>query len=80
MATMQTIGLYKSLPGTEEQPIEPAAPFNAAINNERKNHNVLEDAYEKEVADINEKTRIVWCHLVLTAFFGQLFHKRTRVA
>ena len=32
----------------------------------KKNHKVLKDAYEKEVADIKEKRKNVWCHLALT--------------
>ena len=65
MAMMQTKGLYKSLLGTEEQPNEPAPLANGASNDE-KNHKVLKDAYEKEVADIKEKRNNVWCHLALT--------------
>ena len=63
---MQTKGLYKSLLGTEEQPNEPAPQANGAINDEKKNHKVLKDAYEKEAADIKEKRNNVWCHLALT--------------
>ena len=63
---MQTKGLYKSLPGTEEQPNEPAPLANGASNGEQKNNKVLKDAYEKEVADIKEKRNNVWCHLALT--------------
>ena len=63
---MQTKGLYKSLLGTEEQPNEPALLANGASNDEKKNHKVLKDAYEKEVADIKEKRNNVWCHLALT--------------
>ena len=66
MAMMQTKGLYKSLLGTEEQPNEPAPLANGATNDEKKNHKVLKDAYEKEVADIKEKRNNVWCHLALT--------------
>ena len=66
MAMMQTKGLYKSLLGTEEQPNEPVPLVNAATNDEKKNHKVLKDAYEKEVADIKEKRNNVWCHLALT--------------
>ena len=65
VAMMQTKGLYKSLLGREEQPNEPAPLANGSTNNE-KNHKVLKDAYEKEVADIKEKRNNVWCHLALT--------------
>ena len=51
----QTKGHYKSLPGTEEQPNEPAPLANGASNDEKKNHKVLNDAYEMEVIDIKEK-------------------------
>ena len=54
---MQTKGLYKSLLRTEEQPNEPAPLANGASNDE-KNHNVLKDAYEKEVVDIKEKRKM----------------------
>ena len=66
MAMLQTKGLYKSLLGTEEQPNEPAPLANGATNYEKKNHKVLKDAYENEVADIKEKRNNVWCHLALT--------------
>ena len=66
VAMMQTKGLYKSLLGTEEQPNEPAPLANGATNGEKKNHKVLKDACEKEVADIKEKRNNVWCHLALT--------------
>ena len=66
VAMMETKGLYKSLLGTEEQPNEPATLANGATNDEMKNHKVLKDAYEKEVADIKEKRNNVWCHLALT--------------
>ena len=66
VAMIQTKGLYKSLLGTEEQPNEPAPLANGATNDEKKNHKVLKDAYEKEVADIKEKRNNVWCHLALT--------------
>ena len=62
---MQTKGLYKSLPGTEEQPNEPEQLANELSNDEEKNHKVLKDAYEKEVADIKEKRNNLWCHLAL---------------
>ena len=65
VATMQTKGLYKSQLGTEDQ-LEPAPLANRASNDEKKNHKVLKDAYEKEVADIKEKRNNVWCHLALT--------------
>ena len=52
MAMMKTKGLYKSLLGAEEQHNEPAPLANGASNNGKKNHKVLKDAYEKEVADI----------------------------
>ena len=51
---MQMKGLYKSLNGTEEQPNQPAPLANGASNDEKKNHKVLRDAYEKEVEDIEE--------------------------
>ena len=66
VAMMQTKRLYKSLLGTEEQPNEPASLANGASNDEKKNHKVLKDAYDKEVADIKEKRNNVWCHLALT--------------
>ena len=66
VAMMQTKGLYKSLLGTEEQPNEPAPLANWASNDEKKNHKVLKDAYEKEVAEIKEKRNNVRCHLALT--------------
>ena len=66
VAMMQTKGLYKSLLGTEEQPNEPAPLANGSSNDEKKNHKMLKDAYEKEVADIKEKRNNVWCHLALT--------------
>ena len=47
MAMMQTKGLYKSLLATEEQPNEPAPLANEASSDEKKNHEVLKDAYEK---------------------------------
>ena len=37
-----------------------------ASNDEKKNHKVLKDAYEKEIADIKEKGNNVWYHLALT--------------
>ena len=63
---MQTKELYKSLLWTEEPPNEPAPLANGASNDEKKNHKVLNDAYEKAVADIKEKRNNVWCHLALT--------------
>ena len=45
---------------------EPSPLANGASNDEKKNHKVLKDAYEKEVADIKEKRNNVWCHLALT--------------
>ena len=66
VAMMQTKGLYKSLLWTEEQPNKPAPLANGATNDEKKNHKVLKDAYEKDVADIKEKRNNVWCHLALT--------------
>ena len=62
---MQTKGLCKSPLETEEQPNEPAPLANAA-RNDKRNHKVLKDAYNKEVADIKEKRNNVWCHLALT--------------
>ena len=62
---MQTKGLYKSQLGIEDQR-EPAPLANGASNDEKKNHKVLQDAYEKEVADIKEKRNNVCCHLALT--------------
>ena len=55
VAMMQTKDLYKSLLGTEEQPSEPALLANGASNDEKKNHKVLKDAYEKEVTGVKEK-------------------------
>ena len=66
VAMMQMKGLYKPLLGTEEQPKEPAPLTNGASNDEKKNHKVLMDAYEKEVADIKEKGNNVWWHSALT--------------
>ena len=66
VAMMQTKGLYKSLLGRDEQPNEPAPLANGASNDEKKNHKVLKEAYEKEVADIRDKRVIMWCHLALT--------------
>ena len=66
VATRQWKGLYKSLLGTEEHSNEPAPLANGASNDEKKNHKVLNDAYEKEVADIKEKRNNVWCQLALT--------------
>ena len=66
VAMMQTKGLYKSLLGTEEQPNHHAPLANGASNDEKKNHKVLKDAYEKEVTDIKEKRNNLWCHLSLT--------------
>ena len=66
LAIMQTKGLYKSLVGTEEQLNDPTPLVNGASNDEKKNHKVLKDAYEKEVADIKEKRNDAWCHLALT--------------
>ena len=66
MTITHTKGLYKSLLRTEEQPNEPAPLANGASNDEKKNHKVLKDAYEKDVADIIEKRNNVWCHLALT--------------
>ena len=66
VAILQTKGLYKSLLGKEEKPNEPAPLANGASNDEKKNHKVLKDAYEKEFADIKEKRNNEWCHLSLT--------------
>ena len=63
---MQTKGLYKSLLGTEEQPNDSLLLADGASNDKKKNHKVLKDAYEKEVADIKKKRNNVWCHLALT--------------
>ena len=73
---MQTKGFYKSLLGTEEQPNEPAPLANGASNDEKKNHKVLKDANEKEVADIKEKRNNVWCHLALTLYATTLMLMR----
>ena len=66
VAMMQTKGLYKSLLGTDEQPNKPAPLDTGASNDEKKNHKLLKDAYEKEVAGIKEKRNNVLCHLALT--------------
>ena len=66
MAMRQTKGLYKSLLGTEEQPNGSAPLTIGASSDEKKNHKVLKDAYEKEIADIKENRSKVWCHLALT--------------
>ena len=63
---MLTKGLYKSLRGTEEQPNEPDPLANGASNDEKKNHKLLKDSYEKKVADIKEKQKNMWCHLAWT--------------
>ena len=63
---MQTKWLYKSLFGIEKQPNEPAPLANGVSNDRKKNHKVLKDAYEKEVADIKEKRNNECCHLALT--------------
>ena len=76
VAMMQTKGLYKSLLGTEEQPNEPAPLANGASNDEQKNHKLLKDAYEKEVADIKEKRNKLWRHLALTLDTETLFLMR----
>ena len=52
---IQTKGLYKSLLGTGEQHNELAPLDIRAGNDEKKNHKALKDAYEREVADIEEK-------------------------
>ena len=52
VAMMQTKGLCKSLLGTDEQPNEPAALANRAINDKKKNHKVLMDAYEMEIVAV----------------------------
>ena len=72
MAMMQTKGLYKSLLGTAEQPNEPAPLANGASNDEKKNHKLLKNANEKEVADIKEKRNNVWCYLALTLVVVQI--------
>ena len=51
---------------TRFSPNEPAPLAKGASNDEKKNHNVVKDAYEKEVADIKKKRNNVWCHLALT--------------
>ena len=66
VAMMQTKGLYKSILGTKEQPHEPAPLANGACNDERKDHKVLKDAYEKEVEELKEKRNNVLCRLALT--------------
>ena len=73
---MQTKGLIKSLLGTEEQPNEPAPLAKWASNDENKNHKVLNDAYEKEVADIKGKRNNVWSHLALTLDATNLMQMR----
>ena len=57
---MQTKGLYKSFLGTEERRNQPSPLADSAINDEKKNHELLKDAYEKDVADIKEKRNNVW--------------------
>ena len=66
VAMIQKKGLYKSLLGPEEQPNEPAPLANVSINDQKKNHKLLKDSYEKEVEDIKEKWNNVGCHLALT--------------
>ena len=63
---MQTKGLYKSLLGTGEQPNEPPSLANGASNDEKKNHKVLNDSNEKEVAGIKEQRNKVRCNLALS--------------
>ena len=64
---MQTTSLCISLFATEEQPNEPAPLANVASNDGKKNHRVLNNAFEKEVdADIKGKRNNVWCQLALT--------------
>ena len=48
------------------QPNEPAPLANGASNDEKKNHKVLKNAYEKEFADIKEKRNKLGCRLALT--------------
>ena len=62
VAMMQTKELYKSLLGTEEQPNEPAPLANGATNDEKKNHNLLKDAYEKETSRRNGTMCGAICH------------------
>ena len=50
-AMMTTNGLL----GSKEQHNEPAPLANGASNDDKKNHKVLKDAYEKEIEDIKEK-------------------------
>ena len=66
VAMMQTKGLYQSLLEAEERRNQPSPLANSASNDEKKNHKLLKDAYEKDVADINEKRNNVWCNLALT--------------
>ena len=47
-----------------------------ASNDENKNHKVLKDAYENEVADIKEKWNNMWYHLALTLEATTLMLKR----
>ena len=77
MAKIQKMGLYKSLLGIEEQPNEPAPLANGASKDEKKNHKVLKDAYEKEVADFKEKRNNVRRRLALSldaTIFMQMRH------
>ena len=48
----RTKGRCRALFGTGEKPSETAPLANGASNKEDKNHMVLNDAFEKEVADI----------------------------
>ena len=66
MAMMQTKGLYKSQLGTKDQTNEHAPLATGVGNDEKNNHLVLKDAYEKEATDIQEKRNNVSCHLALT--------------
>ena len=63
VAMMKTKRLYESLLGTEDQPNEPEPLANGASNHEKKNHKVLKDAYENEVADLKEKENNVFAIL-----------------
>ena len=56
----------KSLLGIGVEPNGPASLTNGASSDEKRNHKMLSEANDKEVADIKDKRINVWCHLALT--------------
>ena len=51
MRMMQTMGLRKTLLGTEEQTNGPGPLAKRVSNDEKKNFKVTKDAYEKNIAE-----------------------------